>query len=121
MADSASSTPFKAGDVVYFTLAVADADRAQRFYGELLGWSFSPGNAPGGSNIEGATPPGGMMEGAEAGAAELYFMVDDLDAGMARVLELGGEAGDPQPTDGGRYSRCRDDQGNAFGIWAPGG
>jgi predicted enzyme related to lactoylglutathione lyase len=60
-----------------------------------------------------------MFEGGE-GAAELYFMVDDLEAAMEGVRELGGEADEPQPTEGGRYSRCRDDQGASFGIWAPG-
>jgi predicted enzyme related to lactoylglutathione lyase len=110
--------PFKPGDLVYFVMPVADSERAHRFYGELLGWKFSPGSVEGGSNVEGVSPPGGMFEGGEGGP-ELYFMVDDLEAAMARVRELGGETGDPQPTEGGRYSPCRDDQGARFGIWAP--
>src|SRR2546430_895043 len=109
--------PFKAGDLCYFVMPVADAGRAEAFYGGLLGWRFSPGNVPGGSNIEGVSPPGGTFEG--EGGPELYFMVDDLEAAIARVRELGGEADEPQPTEGGRYSRCRDDQGAAFGIWSP--
>ncbi len=113
--------PFKAGDLVYFVMPVADAERAQTFYGELLGWKFSPGNAPGGSNIEGVSPPGGMLEGGDAPGPELFFMVDDLEAAIARVRELGGEAEEPQPTSGGRFSQCRDDQSARFGIWAPGG
>jgi uncharacterized protein len=111
--------PFKAGDVCYFVMPVGDAGRAQAFYGGLLGWQFEPGNVPGGSNIEGVSPPGGMFEGGEGGP-ELYFMVDDLEAARERVRELGGEADEPQATTGGRFSRCRDDQGAAFGIWAPG-
>jgi predicted enzyme related to lactoylglutathione lyase len=46
-------------------------------------------------------------------------MVDDLDAAEQRVRELGGEADEPQPTSGGHFSRCRDDQGANFGLWAP--
>jgi uncharacterized protein len=111
--------PFKAGDVCYFVLPVGDAARAQAFYGGLLDWRFTPGNVPGGSNIEGVSPPGGMYEGGEGTGPELYFMVDDLERAMARVRELGGEADEPQPTDGGRFSRCRDDQGARFGLWAP--
>jgi uncharacterized protein len=111
--------PFKAGDLCYFVMPVADAERARHFYGGLLGWKFSPGNAPGGSNIEGVSPPGGMLESGENGP-ELYFMVADLEAAMARVRALGGQAEEPQTTSGGRYSRCRDDQGARFGIWAPG-
>jgi predicted enzyme related to lactoylglutathione lyase len=110
--------PFKAGDLCYFVMPAADAGRAQSFYGGLLGWRFSPGNVPGGSNIEGVSPPGGMFEGGEGGP-ELYFMVDDLEAAIARVRELGGEADEPEPTHGGRFSRCQDDQGARFGIWAP--
>ncbi len=36
---------------------------------------------------------------------------------MAKVSELGGEADEPQPTDGGRFAICRDDQGFEFCIW----
>jgi predicted enzyme related to lactoylglutathione lyase len=111
--------PFKAGDICYFVLPVADAERAHRFYGDLLGWRFTPGNVEGGSNIEGSSPPGGMFESDDQGGPELYFMVDDLDAARERVRQLGGEAEDPQPTEGGRFSRCRDDQGARFGLWAP--
>jgi uncharacterized protein len=111
--------PFKAGDVCYFVMPVADAQRAQRFFGGLLGWRFEPGNVEGGSNIEGVSPPGGMFEGGDAAGPELYFMVDDLEEAMERVRELGGEADEPRGTTGGRFSRCRDDQGAAFGLWAP--
>jgi predicted enzyme related to lactoylglutathione lyase len=111
--------PFKSGDVCYFVMPVGNAQRAQRFYGELLGWNFSPGNVEGGFNIEGSTPPGGIHESGDEGGPELYFMVDDLDAAAQRVRELGGEADQPQPTEGGRFRRCRDDQGARFGLWAP--
>jgi uncharacterized protein len=108
------------GEIVYFVIPVADAERAQAFYGGLFGWRFSPGNVPGGFNIEGSSPPGGLHAGAEGGTGtEVYLGVDDLEAAIAKVHELGGEAEDPQPTDAGHYSRCRDDQGNVFGMWAP--
>jgi predicted enzyme related to lactoylglutathione lyase len=113
-----AEAPFKAGDLCYFVLPVADAKRAQSFYGGLLGWRFSPGNVPGGFNIEGVSPPAGMFEDGEGGP-ELYFRVDDLEAAIQRVRELGGEADSPQGTTGGRFSRCQDDQGARFGIWAP--
>jgi len=109
---------FKHGDLCYFVMPVADSKRAQAFYGGLLGWRFEPGNVEGGSQIEGVSPPGGMFEG-EGSGSELYFMVDDLEAAAERVRELGGEAAAPQATPGGRFSRCRDDQGASFGIWAP--
>jgi hypothetical protein len=60
-----------------------------------------------------------MHEGDEGPGPELYFMVEDLEKAIARVREHGGDADEPQDTSGGRYSRCRDDQGARFGIWAP--
>jgi predicted enzyme related to lactoylglutathione lyase len=52
------------GDLTYFWLSLADAEKAKGFYGELLGWRYSPGNAPEGWNIEGTSPPGGLHGGA---------------------------------------------------------
>jgi predicted enzyme related to lactoylglutathione lyase len=114
-----ADAPCILGDLCYFVLPVGDADRAQRFFGGLLGWRFEPGNVPGGYQIEGVSPPGGLHGGGEGSGPELYFVVDDLDSAIARVRELGGGAEEPQPTTGGRFARCRDDQGMRFGIWAP--
>lgn len=111
-----------AGELVYFWIPVPDAGRAQTFYGGLFGWGFSPGNVPEGFNIEGASPPGGLHGGQESSSPHVCFGVDDLEAGLARVRELGGEAGEPQPTgDGGAFAKCRDDQGTLFFLWAPSG
>jgi uncharacterized protein len=107
------------GDLVYFVVPAADADRARSFYGELLGWSFTPGNVPGGFNIEGPSPPGGLFGGGEGSRPQVYFEVDDIDAAVERVRELGGEAENPQEIQSGRMSHCRDDQGVEFGLWTP--
>ena len=48
-----------------------------------------------------------------------YFAVDEINAGAARVNELGGEADEPrcrcQAWAGSRPAR--DPQGNEFGLW----
>lgn len=36
-----------AGDLVYFVMPVADADKGKAFYGELFGWDFTPGSQSG--------------------------------------------------------------------------
>ncbi|MGI3201586.1 hypothetical protein ACRJ4W_30590 [Streptomyces sp. GLT-R25] len=68
------------------------------------------------------------MHGGDAGASPyLFFRVDDLDAAVARVRELGGtvedlgEGGDSEEsaTRFGRFKLCRDDQGSAFGLHEP--
>ena len=77
------------GDLVYFWLSLADAEKAKSFYGELLGWRFSPGNAPEGWNVEGMSPPGGLHGGNQEPKANLCFEVDELEAAMEKVRSLG--------------------------------
>jgi uncharacterized protein len=110
-----------AGDLVYFVVPAGDAERAKAFYGDLFGWGFSPGNVPGGFNVEGSTPPGGLFGGGEGSSPQVYFSVDDIDAAVAKVRELGGEAGEPEEIASGFMAECRDDQGTAFNLWAPKG
>jgi predicted enzyme related to lactoylglutathione lyase len=48
----------------------------------------------------------------------VYFDVDDINAGAARVKELGGQAGDPMPVPTmGWFATCTDPEGNDFGLW----
>ena len=57
------------------------------------------------------------MEPGKQGA-RAYFDVDDINAGAARVKELGGEADEPMPVPGmGWFSTCTDPHGNEFGLW----
>lgn len=106
-----------AGELVYFTVPAADAQRAQAFFGELLGWEFAPGNVPGGFHIVNAKPPGGLFEGGEGTRPRVYFGVDDIRTAVARVRELGGEASEPEAIPSGWMADCRDDQGLEFSLW----
>jgi predicted enzyme related to lactoylglutathione lyase len=48
----------------------------------------------------------------------VYFDVDDINDGAARVTELGGEANEPRPVPSmGWFSTCKDPHGNEFGLW----
>ena len=106
-----------AGDLVYFVIPAADADRAKAFFGGLFGWEFSAGNVPGGFNIEGSTPRGGLFRGGTGSRPLPYFEVGDIDAAVTKIRTLGGQAEDPQEIASGRMSHCKDDQGLEFGIW----
>lgn len=106
-----------AGDLVYFVVPAADAERAKAFYGALFGWEFTTGNVPGGFNIEGPTPPGGLFGPSDATRPLPYFQVDDIEAAVAKVRELGGEAEDPQEIPSGWMSHAKDDQGLEIGLW----
>ena len=48
----------------------------------------------------------------------MYFDVDDINAGAARVKELGGEADDAQPVPSmGWFVDGKDTEGNKIGLW----
>jgi predicted enzyme related to lactoylglutathione lyase len=108
-----------AGELVYFTVPVPDADRGRAFYGELFGWRFEAGNVPGGFQIANAQPPGGLFGGGEGTSPSVWFGVDEIEAGVAKVRGLGGEAGEPEEIESGFMASCRDDQGTEFNLWAP--
>ena len=106
------------GEPSHFEIGVSDARRAKAFYGELLGWSFTPTHDEN-AWIETEEVRGGLHDGDDANIV-LYFRVPDIEAAVRRVRELGGEAEDPSPqTVGGRFVTCRDDQGLIFGLHEP--
>jgi predicted enzyme related to lactoylglutathione lyase len=107
------------GDLVYFVLPVADGERAKAFYGDVLGWEFSPGSVPGGHNIVNTTPHGGLFGGGTGSSPSVYFQVDDIEAAIAKVRERGGEAGEAEQSQAGTYAACRDDQGTEFNLFQP--
>ena len=56
----------------------------------------------------------------------LFFTVEDMDAALAKVVELGGTISDEFPEDNpenikrfGRFKFCKDDQGSPFGVHQP--
>ena len=60
-------------------------------------------------------PMGGLAGGEEA-RFTLWFQVEDIDAAVRRVRELGGTALDPDQQPYGRVTTCTDDQGLPFGL-----
>jgi len=57
------------------------------------------------------------MEGVARGTT-IYFGSDDIDADVARVRDLGGEAEEKQPIPGiGWWSGYKDTEGNAFSLF----
>jgi predicted enzyme related to lactoylglutathione lyase len=108
------------GELTWFEMGVPDATRAQSFYGALLGWTFeSMGES--GAVIRTAEGRAGLHPGDDARQIVPYFHVDDIEASVQQVRELGGQADDPGPAEEGfgRFVTCRDDQGVAFGLHQP--
>jgi uncharacterized protein len=115
-----------AGEVAFFELGVEDVERGRVFYEGLFGWRFEPGPSGEGFAIDAGRVPGGMHGGDKGAAPYLFFQVDDMDAALARVRELGGvveemdvEGGEESVARWGRFKLCRDDQGSPFGLHQP--
>lgn len=117
-----------AGELSFFELGVGDVERGRAFYEGLFGWRFDPGPSGGGFMIGTPDVPGGM-HGGDAGATPyVFFRVDDMDAALARVRELGGQIDDADVEGDqesvarfGRFKLCKDDQGSPFGLHQPPG
>ena len=109
------------GELAFFELGVEDPERGRRFYEAMFGWSFEPA----GQGFAISTPSirGGIHGGDKGAAPYAFFAVDDMEAALEQVRELGGTVED-MDIEGdadsiarvGRFKRCRDDQGSAFGL-----
>ena len=110
-----------AGHMVHIEIPADDLGKAQEFWGGLFAWQFQP--APGTTDYlmtRVSEDSGAALTNMEPGkkGARTYFDVDDINASAAKVKELGGEAGQPQPVPNmGWFSTCRDPHGNEFGLW----
>jgi hypothetical protein len=101
------------GEPTYVELGVPDPVAARAFYGGLFGWE-----PKGPGQVETSTLSIGIHGGDPSAHFEVFFAVDDLDASMARVRELGGAVqSDVHDSPGfGRWVECADDQGVRFGM-----
>ncbi len=117
--DGAGTPAARHGDVGYVSVGVPDEGRARAFYGAVLGWRFSPGDMPGGWEVEDRTPGVGMWGGQDPPEVQLCFRVDDVAAAVRAVRAAGGEAGDAEDRAYGLLADCRDDQGIRFQLWQP--
>ena len=111
------------GALSWNDLITPDVEASAAFYRDLFGWEITE-VAPGQywSITNGGNQNGGMMPqppGAHP-AWNLYFAVDDVDATIARVGELGGGTvmGPMDVPNGTRFAIVRDPQGAVFSVGA---
>ena len=109
------------GRLVHFELPAERTERAREFWGSLFGWTFSSWDAPVEDHMtQAGGDPGGAIYPSQQGerGPVVYFDVDDMDATVARVRELGGEADDAMAIPGvGWFARCSDTEGNRFSLF----
>jgi predicted enzyme related to lactoylglutathione lyase len=106
----------------FIELGVPSGVTASAFYAPLFGWRFHA-YAPQADSfwVETPTIRVGVHPGDEDRNMVVYFAVEDIEASLARVRELGGTGGDASPeTPGfGRFVECKDPQGVRFGLHQP--
>jgi predicted enzyme related to lactoylglutathione lyase len=113
-----------AGEVVHVELLAHDADRAQGFWQGLFGWDIQGSGMPGMDYrmAQAAESQGIAIYPSEErpGQMQVYFGTDDIERSIAKVRELGGEAGDRMPVPGhGWFSPCKDTEAIGFNLWQP--
>ncbi len=111
-----------AGKLIHFEIPAADTQRARDFYSRLFGWEYEAWEGPVEYHTLSDTrdPGGAIYPRQERENVRIWFDTSDLDADIARVRELGGEATDKEQIPGvGWFTICKDTEGNEFGILAP--
>ncbi len=110
-----------AGQMVHIEIPADDTEKSREFWGSLFGWKFEAYPGPSEYHMTRISETtGGAISNAEPGkrGTRTYFDVDDINAGAARVKELGGSADDPMPVPSmGWFATCKDPHGNEFGLW----
>ena len=105
--------------VVHLEVPAQDPDRAQRFYEEVLDWKLQ--NVMEGMDYRMADlgeGQGAAVYPSEERGTKIYFGVDDIEAGLDRVRQAGGEAEEKMPVPGmGWFAACKDPEGNSFSLW----
>ena len=109
------------GQVVHLEIPADDTGKAREFWGGLFGWQWQQTEGPFEYHMtQISDQTGGAITNMEPGkrGTRVYFDVDDINTGAARVKELGGEAGEPGPVPCmGWFAVCKDPEGNEFGLW----
>lgn len=113
------------GAMVLNQLNTTDPEGAQRFYGEVFGWTFAPvagGAVPYWGVTNGASLNGGMMALDPAAPAPphwlVYFTVEDLDGADALVVDGGGAVVvPPMSIESGRILVAHDPQFAFFALF----
>jgi uncharacterized protein len=106
--------------VVHVEFPAQDVERGRKFWEGVGGWSVNDAGMEGMQYLM-------WQEGDQGGAiysmegqsgSTIYLGSDDIDADLAKVKELGGEAEDKQPIPHiGWFSRCKDSEGNEFSLF----
>ena len=108
------------GEIVHLEIPADDTGAAQAFWSGLFSWHFEsyPGPSDYFMTRLGETQGAAIMGAEGKTGTRPYFSVDDINAGTAKVRELGGSADEAMAVPSmGWFATCRDPHGNDFGLW----
>ncbi len=115
------------GSPIWYELMTTDADGAQAFYADVVGWSIADSGMSGTGDYRILTAPGGLGVGGLMTLPDgapmkpgwfVYIGVQDVDGTAERIRHLGGSVHmEPQDLPGvGRFAFVADPQGMSFYI-----
>ncbi|MED5812775.1 VOC family protein [Mycolicibacterium sp. 050232] len=110
-----AAVPIQHGDVGYVSVWVPDAERAARFYGHVLGWTFDPAN----SQVTNTKQHIGIFSVDGPGTLFCCYAVTDLDGARQAILAGGGQPGQVQEFDFGAVLDATDPAGTPFAVFLP--
>lgn len=115
----------RAYDICWINVVTTELDSAKGYFERLFGWTYGDGIPGGNIILVGNLPAGAIMDQAMCppgvpAVIGIMIKVENADATVARVNELGGHA---EPAfdvmDNGRMAECTDPNGCFFAIWQP--
>ena len=115
--------PMAHGKICYLELPATDVDRSTTFYSGLFGWTMrTRGDGAVAFDDAGGYVSGAFVTKRAAATGEpgllVYVMVDNIEAAVTRVQELGGEIVQPVGVDAPELTaRFRDPGGNVIGLY----
>lgn len=107
----------------HIEIPVKDLDRARKFYSQLFGWEIELHHEVDYALITTPNPPGaGLMKVEEEAQVGIipYIYVDDIDAVLERIKELGGSiVQEKVPVEEGKswFALFTDPDGNLLGLY----
>jgi len=114
--------------VIHFEIPADDVDRAQKFYGEVFGWTFRRWEGPMDYRLAttGAAAErgidGALLKRAQAGASTVNTIdVPSLDDCVQKIEKAGGRLAVPRMAipGVGWLAYAADPEGNLFGVMQP--
>jgi predicted enzyme related to lactoylglutathione lyase len=106
--------------MVHVEFPAQDLERGKKFWEGVGGWTFNDAGMPGMQYLMfGEGDQGGAVYPMEDTQGPIvYYGSDDIDADLAKVRELNGEAEEKQPIPHvGWFARCKDSEGNEFSLF----